>query len=136
MVQNSATRSPKIRQVDMWSCIVLFQPGSRLRIFFLIFMSRILLRSFSAYSRWITLKNKVFRSFYVILVHVIKNVLYTTLTPTLKVQMGSIKINEHHITRQNLMENPKKITVLCLENFYFWPNSILKKNDSYGWKCT
>jgi len=28
-----------------------------------------------------------------------------------------------------LMENPKKITVLCLENFYFGPNTALKKND-------
>jgi len=28
------------------------------------------------------------------------------------------------------MENPKKITVLHLENFYFGPNAALKKNDS------
>ena len=65
-----------------------------------------------------------------ILVHEKKNVLYATLTPPLGVDMRSKKINGHHIVRQNLMENPKKITVLHLENFYFGPNAALKKNDS------
>ena len=65
-----------------------------------------------------------------ILVHVKKNVLYATLTPRLGVEMRSKKINRHHIVRQNLMENPKKITVLHLENFYFGPNTVFKKNDS------
>jgi hypothetical protein len=66
----------------------------------------------------------------VILVHEKKNVLYATLTPPLGVDMRSKKINGHHIFRQNLMENPKKITVLRPENFYFGPNAALKKNDS------
>ena len=64
-----------------------------------------------------------------ILVHEKKNVLYATLTPHLGVEMRSKKINGHHIIRQNLMGNPKKITVLHLENFYFGPNTALKKND-------
>ena len=85
---------------------------------------------FEAYSRWITLKNKVFRPFLVILVHVIKNVLYATLTSPLGVELRSKKINGHHIIRQNLTENPKKITVLYLGNFNFWPNTVLRKNDS------
>ncbi len=49
--------------------------------------------------------------------------------PHLEVEMRSKKINGHHIIRLNLMENPKKITALCLENFYLWPNAVLKKND-------
>ena len=65
-----------------------------------------------------------------ILVHEKKNVLYSTLTPLLGVEMRSKKINGHHIVRQNLMENPKKITVLHPEDFYFGPNTALKKNDS------
>jgi hypothetical protein len=63
----------------------------------------------------------------VILVHEKKNVLYATLTPHLGVERRSKKINGHHIVRQNLMENPKKITVLHLEDFYFGPNTALKK---------
>ncbi len=59
---------------------------------------------------------------------------YMTLSRTLqlasqKFDMGSKKINGHHIARQNLMENPK-IIVLRLDNFYFAPNTDLKKNDS------
>ncbi len=65
-----------------------------------------------------------------ILVHEKNNVLYASLTPRLGVEKRSKKINGHHIIRQNLMENPKKITVLRLENFYFGPNAALKKNDS------
>jgi hypothetical protein len=37
------------------------------------------------------------------------------------------KINGHHMVRQNLMGNPKKITVLHLEDFNFGPNAALKK---------
>ena len=133
MVQNSATPTPKIRQVDLyiWSNIVLCQTRSRPRKFyFKFFICRIVLQSFLAYSRWLTLKNKVFSSFLVILVHVIKNDLYVTLIPPLGVEMRSKKINGHHIIRQNLTENPKKITVLHLGNFNFWPNTVLRKNDS------
>jgi len=61
----------------------------------------------------------IFRPFLVILVHVKKNVSCETLTLPLGVEMRSKKINGHHIIRQNLMDNPKNITVLCLENFYF-----------------
>jgi hypothetical protein len=63
-----------------------------------------------------------------------KKVLYATLTPLLGVDMRSKKINGHHIVRQNLMKNPKKITVLCLENFYFGPNAALKKT-TLNFKC-
>ena len=64
-----------------------------------------------------------------ILVHEKQNVLYATLTPPLGVDMRSKKINGHHTVRQNLMENPKKITVLHLENFYFGPNAKLNIID-------
>jgi hypothetical protein len=37
------------------------------------------------------------------------------------------KLKGHHIIRQNLMESPKKITVLCLENFIFDQIPFLKK---------
>ena len=37
------------------------------------------------------------------------------------------KLKGHHIIRQNLMESPKKITVLCLENFYFDQMRFLEK---------
>ena len=62
--------------------------------------------------------------------HVKINGLYETLIPLLGVEMRSKKINGHHIIRQNLMGNPKKTTVLHLEDFYFGPNAALKKNDS------
>ena len=61
-----------------------------------------------------------------ILVHEKINGFYETLT-LLGVEMRFKKINGHHIIRQNLMENPKKITVLHIENFYFGPNKDLKK---------
>jgi len=64
------------------------------------------------------------------LVRVKKNFFYETLTSLLGVEKRSKKINGHHIIRQNSMVNPKKITVLCLENFYIWPNTVLIKNDS------
>jgi hypothetical protein len=70
------------------------------------------------------INNKVFRSFLVILVHVKKRLMYNeTLTTLLEGEMRSKKINGHQIVRQNLMENPKKITVSHLEDFYFEPNS-------------
>jgi hypothetical protein len=53
------------------------------------------------------IKNKVFRSFLMILGHVIKNGLYATLTPTSRGRNEVQKINGHHIIRQNWMENPK-----------------------------
>ena len=61
-----------------------------------------------------------------ILVHEKKKVLYETLTPLLWVDMRSKKINGHHIVRQNLMENPKIITVFTQMSF-IWANTVFKK---------
>ena len=51
----------------------------------------------------------------------------STLTPLLRVDMRSKKINRHHIVWQNFMENPKIITVFNLENLHFGPKWFLKK---------
>ena len=59
-----------------------------------------------------------------------KNVLCQTLTPLLGVEMRSKKINGHHIIRQNLMENPKKINRFVSIKFLFWTNYGSLKNDS------
>ncbi len=78
MVQDFGTLSPKIRQIDQYilSDIVEWQTDFGTQKFYLLFlMFKILLRSFWAYSGWITLKNKVFRSFLVMLVHEKKGII-------------------------------------------------------------
>ena len=56
------------------------------------------------------------------------------MNPGASIAYQSFKAELDRIIRQNWMENPKKITVLPLENFYFWPNAVLKKTNFSGFK--